>query len=302
MDGVKTIHFYLKGDIEMKIEDYESRMVHDGKRNNREVKIICELCGNESWQRWQRVKQKTKEGKLFFCSLDCANEYQRQQESEHIGKENARFHFDKSRGVWYAYWWEEGKLKNTTKSKWLWEMNYGEISDGYVVTYKDRNPENCELENLEIVTRGQRTSEALLGHVVSDETKEKLSEAHLGKTLSEEHKQKISDSLVEKWDSGEYDSVHKGEYHRKWRGGVPKEYPREFSNLLKKGIMERDNGKCRICHKEKSRVEVHHMDGNKYNNEPENLITLCSLCHRRVHEVKHIDDPVILAFRSLLNS
>jgi len=28
---------------------------------------------------------------------------------------------------------------------------------------------------------------------------------------------------------------------------------------------------------------VHHKDGNKYNQDPDNLVTVCRSCHRRLH-------------------
>ena len=40
--------------------------------------------------------------------------------------------------------------------------------------------------------------------------------------------------------------------------------------------------KCSICDTEQN-LQVHHKDGNRNNNQPENLITLCNSCHLRVH-------------------
>lgn len=178
-------------------------MVHDGKRNNREVLIECERCGVEHWVRWQRVK----EGRGRFCSLSCANKVTSKSRRKNFGKENASFVWNMGIGTWSAYWKDsDGVQHTTTKARWLWEMENGDVPDGYVVTYKDRNPENCELENLELITRGDRTSEVLMGHVMSDETKQKLSDAHKGKTLSDEHKEKIRSWTISKWEDGTFGS------------------------------------------------------------------------------------------------
>ena len=41
-------------------------------------------------------------------------------------------------------------------------------------------------------------------------------------------------------------------------------------------------GICKICKKE-SRLEIHHVDGNRRNNENENLIAICASCHKKIH-------------------
>lgn len=37
----------------------------------------------------------------------------------------------------------------------VWRENYGEIPRGMIVVFKDRNPDNCEPENLELITRAE---------------------------------------------------------------------------------------------------------------------------------------------------
>jgi len=61
----------------------------------------------------------------------------------------------------------------------------------------------------------------------------------------------------------------------------------EHFNGNKLPVMERDGFACRICSfKGKgyidNRLAVHHIDGNRKNNEMENLITLCDSCHRKL--------------------
>ena len=41
-------------------------------------------------------------------------------------------------------------------------------------------------------------------------------------------------------------------------------------------------GVCKNCGKE-GRLEIHHRDGNRRNNEDENLIAICPSCHKKIH-------------------
>jgi YHS domain-containing protein len=66
-----------------------------------------------------------------------------------------------------------------------------------------------------------------------------------------------------------------------WRGGVSFEpYSPEFNKALKRRIRERDKYTCAICGG--SGQQIHHIDGDKGNNDETNLITLCNRCHGHV--------------------
>jgi len=57
----------------------------------------------------------------------------------------------------------------------------------------------------------------------------------------------------------------------------------EFNKKLKAQIKKRDEYRCQECFKHQSEIKqplcVHHIDFNKKNNNPKNLITLCDSCH-----------------------
>ena len=53
-------------------------------------------------------------------------------------------------------------------------------------------------------------------------------------------------------------------------------YPNAF-RTLRESICERDSYACALCGKDGN--TVHHIDYNKRNNDPANLITLCNRCH-----------------------
>ena len=67
-----------------------------------------------------------------------------------------------------------------------------------------------------------------------------------------------------------------------WQGGKSFEtYTVDWTKTLKRSIRERDRYVCQICGKQQEDVahSVHHIDYNKKNCNPENLITLCNSCH-----------------------
>jgi len=267
------------------------------------VETTCEWCGASFMARKQRLDK----GQSRFCSRKHYYAYLKENpiESEVEGKENARMYFDKSGQKYFVQWRENGKLKGTSWSSWAWEMNFGEVPEGYRVGYKDGNPLNATLDNLYLQSYeewGKIVADQMRGvKVMPESAKKKISKLHKGKPLSEEHKKKISLSLYKRWDSGEFEDIHVGENHRFWKGGT-KPYPREYYQI-RSFIKSRDNNTCQICGKNCYRskhAHVHHIDGDKNNNDQNNLILLCSTCHTKVHHPTENTPPPILAFSSML--
>lgn len=72
----------------------------------------------------------------------------------------------------------------------------------------------------------------------------------------------------------------KRRYRRKWR---------------KKIYIKAKYGKYKLTHCElcgfkafdRCQLDVHHVDGNHHNNDPNNLQTLCANCHRLVHKQRN---------------
>ena len=129
-------------------------------------------------------------------------------------------------------------------------------------------------------TWGDKISQALKRKPKSEEHRKKLSEVkkgqipwNKGKKHPEEIKRKISKNRIGKC---------LRENNPNWQGGKSFEiYPEQFWRT-KKAIRERDNYTCQLCGKYPS-FDVHHIDYNKENNEPENLITLCKNCHTKTN-------------------
>jgi hypothetical protein len=74
-----------------------------------------------------------------------------------------------------------------------------------------------------------------------------------------------------------------GEANPNWQGGLSREpYPITWSFRLREVIRNRDDRLCRVCgvgEKNGTRHAVHHMDYDKRNISPYNLVTLCHPCH-----------------------
>ena len=96
---------------------------------------------------------------------------------------------------------------------------------------------------------------------------------------SEEYKRKKSEEMT-------------GDKNFNWIDGrsyIP--YPQEFNNQLKEQIRSRDNYRCQECFRHqdelylsngvKYKLHIHHIDYDKKNCKPENLISLCSPCHNQ---------------------
>jgi len=118
-----------------------------------------------------------------------------------------------------------------------------------------------------------------LGSTNSEETRQKISQGNKGKKQTEEAKIKISNYNLR---VGKKPPVTKGENHYNWQGGKSFEiYPQDWTETLKRSIRERDNYVCKVCsttHNDRE-FHVHHIDYNKKNCNPNNLITLCTSCH-----------------------
>lgn len=84
-----------------------------------------------------------------------------------------------------------------------------------------------------------------------------------------------------------------GSNNYNWKGGKSHEpYPIEFNNHLKFQIRERDNYQCQLCNilenQLTEKLSIHHIDYNKDNLSPDNLIALCRSCNSKVnHNREH---------------
>lgn len=74
-----------------------------------------------------------------------------------------------------------------------------------------------------------------------------------------------------------------GPNHANWKGGRPSE---TYRNILRRSNKEETCSLCRTT--DKRLLVTHHLDRNRGNNNPHNLIWLCHNCHFLVHH--HSDE------------
>jgi len=85
-----------------------------------------------------------------------------------------------------------------------------------------------------------------------------------------------------------------GKLNPQWLGGITNNpYSVKFNEKLKKQIRKRDQYRCQQCFRHqdelytkkgrKYKLPVHHIDYNKQNNKPSNLISLCRNCHSQTN-------------------
>lgn len=85
-----------------------------------------------------------------------------------------------------------------------------------------------------------------------------------------------------------YKSGHRiaGEKNPNWKNGLSqKPYHKNFKKI-RPSILERDAYMCQRCGA-KSNLAVHHINYDRQDIDPANLITLCKLCNSRVNTLRY---------------
>ena len=113
----------------------------------------------------------------------------------------------------------------------------------------------------------------------------KASHLHNIPKRRKDYAKKRSEMMKRLWQTDEYREKKTGANHPNWNGGWW--YPPEFNKTLKKQIRKKYDDICRNPNCPNRdwdvQINVHHIDGDKYNNEIDNLTVLCVHCHKRLH-------------------
>jgi len=164
--------------------------------------------------------------------------------------------------------WQQGKRCMLCFRK----NNSGENHHNYGKKFSDKHR-----KNLAKARKGQKHTK---------KTIQKISESLKGRIFSKEHRNKISKSQI-----GNSNSMYgkHGSLNPNWKGGISCEpYCFEWSSKeFKDYIKERDDYKCLnpyCCSKNPNDLTIHHIDYNKKNCDPSNLITLCVSCNSRANK------------------
>jgi len=99
-----------------------------------------------------------------------------------------------------------------------------------------------------------------------------------GRKHTEKSKQKMSDRLKGKYNGGKASN---------WQGGIDSfPYAIGWAGWYIEKIRERDSHKCQNpkCKNPHKLLDIHHVDYDKQNHDPNNLITLCKKCHGRTQK------------------
>lgn len=158
--------------------------------------------------------------------------------------------------------------------------------------------------------------EKRIGFRHSEETKNKIGLAHKGKFVSEESKKKLSKTLRRLYRKGEIKSwckgltsatdervalrmfksiqtkikngTHRGKNNPGWKGGISKSKYSWDWRRIRNAYRTLKNFICEICRRKAfgRKLDVHHKNFNKLNNDIKNLILVCRRCHRKIHPLR----------------
>ena len=137
-------------------------------------------------------------------------------------------------------------------------------------------------------------STSLKGQKRSKVVRERMSEAHKGQTAwnkGKKHSKETKAKMKAAWDYKKHVTkkikekisiAFRGNKNPNWKGGISFEpYSVDWTKTLRRSIRERDHYICQLCNQYGN--TIHHIDYDKKNCDPKNLINLCKSCNSKVN-------------------
>jgi len=258
--GIRSKIFHNKPEIKMKSREIALRRWQDPKEREK----LSKPCSEEA-----KANMKGHSGVYIKTE-----EHRRKLGDAIRGEKNYQYGTHKSQEF-------KDKVSKALKGKKAWNKNLTKETDERVAkisqSLKGYIPWNKNLKGCQIPSEETKRKMSIshIGMHFTEEHRKNMSEAQKGKNLSKEHRKKISKSMS-------------GENSFNWRGGISFEpYSPEFNRQLKELIRQRDGYQCQLCGMPECenirKLDVHHIDYNKLNCLPSNLISLCRRCNAKVN-------------------
>ena len=181
------------------------------------------------------------------------------------------------------------KLKyNKVKNYWY---------DKYWNFYIEKICKHCKKPFLGIKNKGKYCNNYCSGNTnnVSEKIRKKIGKSNKGKKRSESLKQLLRKKALQQFKNGmpeetkkKMSEAQKGEKGSNWKGGIACEPYCDFwlDKEYKESIKERDGYQCLNpeCNKNNNKLCLHHINYNKKDCRPKNLITICNSCNLRANK------------------
>lgn len=217
------------------------------------ITVECSYCGKSVEKKAFRIKRKL--DKHHFCSKECHNKWMR-EEGPH-GKEHHNYRRIEIKCE------QCGTVKIKARKHYKKSTHHFCSKECYMEWMSGRKPYNYARIKTNCDFCGKELS---------------IKRCHLKAYTHHFCNSKcFGEWKSENW-SGD-DSVF-------WKGGISFDpYTKEFNSKLKKQIRIRDSFTCQLCSAPENGENhtCHHIDYNKKNSKPDNLILLCRLCNSRVN-------------------
>jgi hypothetical protein len=223
------------------------------KRETTKTLSRCEICGGDVWA-YPAYRQK---GRGRFCSRNC-----------------------------YYKWRSSDAYSGPANPKWKRIKKICEFCQGGFWA-KASKVKRGQGRFCSVGCYAQWQSKNIRGEVHPNWSRKEYQCDQCGKTMSlspcqikAANNHFCSDDCLRAWRTDYF----AGAKHPQWLGGISKYgYSHRFDGELKDLIRARDGYKCQICgvgqHELDRALDVHHIDYNKLNDRPENLVALCHVCH-----------------------